>query len=202
MASLARRGKSEESSLHWLAFFIGGLQDEVNKMEQWKVIPIRELEGRYEVSSLGRIRRIARTAYYKDGRKRQLAERVLTPHPNPKGYMMINLAHKDHSFTYKLHRLVAVTFIDNPDNLPEVNHKDENKANNSVNNLEWCTHKYNSNYGTRIERSVKNHPSQIGRKLSEETKRKISIANKGHKHTEEWKVNHSRILKEKYAKLT
>ena len=52
----------------------------------------------------------------------------------------------------KVHRLVAETFIPNPDNLPEVNHKDENKQNPSVSNLEWCTSKYNSNYGIRKER--------------------------------------------------
>ena len=54
-----------------------------------------------------------------------------------------------------IHRLVALTFIDNPDNLPCVNHKDENKENNVVSNLEWCSRSYNINYGTRNERASK-----------------------------------------------
>lgn len=53
-----------------------------------------------------------------------------------------------------LHRLVAMTFIKNDNMLPEVNHKDENKLNNNVDNLEWCSHKYNSNYGTRVSRII------------------------------------------------
>lgn len=55
---------------------------------------------------------------------------------------------------YLIHRLVAETFLPNADNLPCVNHKDENKSNNCVDNLEWCTHRYNNVYGTRVQRMV------------------------------------------------
>lgn len=168
-------------------------------MEEWKVIPIEALDGRYEVSSLGRIRRTARVAYYSDGRKRQLQEKILAPHRHPKGYIIINLKQKDRSHTYKLHRLVAITFIPNPNDYPEVNHKDENKANNCVENLEWCTHQYNSVYGTRIERLIKNRSSQVGRKLSEETKRKISIARTGKKFSEEWKADRRKKMRDKQS---
>lgn len=56
--------------------------------------------------------------------------------------------------SYYIHRLVAETFISNPDNLPFVNHKDENKQNNCVDNLEWCTQKYNINYGTSLKKRI------------------------------------------------
>ena len=65
---------------------------------------------------------------------------------------------------WRIHRLVAETFIPNPDNLPEVNHKDENKLNNEASNLEWCTHKYNSNYGSRPRRIGEFHSKRKRRK--------------------------------------
>ena len=65
-----------------------------------------------------------------------------------KGYLRIDLDNK----TYKIHRLVAEHFIDNPDKLPQVNHKDEDKSNNSYLNLEWCNNKYNANYGSRVKK--------------------------------------------------
>ena len=61
------------------------------------------------------------------------------------GYKFVILDKK----TCYVHRLVAEAFVDNPNNYPQINHKDENKANNSVENLEWCTEKYNMNYGSR-----------------------------------------------------
>ena len=72
-------------------------------------------------------------------------EKILKPRNNGDGYFSVILKGKKEY----IHRLVAEAFIPNPDNLPEVNHKDENKFNNYVNNLEWCVHKYNCNYGVR-----------------------------------------------------
>lgn len=68
------------------------------------------------------------------------------------GYLRIITKIKGKSVSLLIHRLVALAFIDNPYNLPCVNHKDENKCNNCVDNLEWCTHKYNANYGKRREK--------------------------------------------------
>lgn len=77
---------------------------------------------------------------------------VLNPSKFKNGYLCVSLYKNRKKKTFHVHRLVAEAFIPNPDNLPCVNHKDENKANNSVENLEWCTNKYNNSYGTRNER--------------------------------------------------
>ena len=112
------------------------------KDEVW--CPINGYEGLYEVSDQGRVKSL------KFGK-----ERILKPVRTPKGYLIINLYKNGEMKSYRIHRLVAKTFIPNPDNLPEVNHKDENKENNSVQNLEWCDSKYNNNYGTRTDRCSK-----------------------------------------------
>ena len=81
-----------------------------------------------------------------------------------------------------MHRLVANAFIPNPNNLPQINHKDENSKNNNVKNLEWCTQKYNNNYGTYKERARKrmleNNPFK-GKKHSEKSKEKMRLAKIG-----------------------
>ena len=87
-----------------------------------------------------------------------------------KGYCRVCLHSNGNIKAFFVHRLVAEAFIPNPDNLPQVNHKDENPNNNNVDNLEWCNAKYNINYGTGIERRSK---SRIGSKLSEKTISKI-----------------------------
>lgn len=82
-----------------------------------------------------------------------LSKKYLNPWLDSSGYLQVELRDDcGNRKIKKLHRLVAETFIPNPENLPEVNHKDENKQNPCMNNLEWCTSKYNSNYGTRKER--------------------------------------------------
>ncbi len=80
--------------------------------------------------------------------------RILKKNKTKKGYLTIMLYTNGNGKRCFIHRLVAEAFIPNPQNLPEVNHKDEDKTNNCVSNLEWCTRKYNVNYGTGIERMV------------------------------------------------
>ena len=98
-------------------------------------------EGLYQVSNLGRVKSLH------DGK-----EKIRKPCIDPSGYYYVILCKKGIKTKYSLHRLVALVFIPNPNNYPEVNHKDENKANNQVDNLEWCTRQYNANYGTARKR--------------------------------------------------
>ena len=113
--------------------------------EYWK--PVVGYEGLYMVSNWGRVKSMN---YNHSGK-----ERILKLIPNRYGYLYVNLYKNNIKKKYLVHRLVAEAFIDNPDNLPQVNHRDENKLNNNVDNLEWCTNEYNINYGTRNERCSK-----------------------------------------------
>ena len=123
-------------------------------MEEWR--DIRGYEGIYKISNLGRVKRLAyeiqNPSPRANGSMLKFKEHLLTPRRITHGYLSVALYKKGTRKDYKLHRLVAEAFIPNPENKPEINHKDENKANNEVINLEWCTHKYNSNYGTRPKR--------------------------------------------------
>ena len=118
-------------------------------MEIWKSIDNFEL---YEVSNLGRVRS------KKIKRSRSLTQpptinyKILKPHLEKRGYYTVIITNNYYILKVLVHRLVAKAFIDNPDNLPSVNHINENKLDNRVENLEWCTNEYNSNYGTRNER--------------------------------------------------
>ena len=100
--------------------------------------PIKGYEGLYEVSDKGRVRSM------KFGK-----ERILSPGKLQNGYLRVNFCKNGEKKNLLVHRLVAQAFIPNPDNMTEVNHKDEDKDNNSVQNLEWCDRKYNVNYGNR-----------------------------------------------------
>lgn len=117
--------------------------------EVWK--SILGYEGMYEISNLGRIRSLDRYVQY-PRYKCFVKGRIIKPCVCKNGYYEAHLHMNGKRKAYLLHRLVASAFIHNPDNLPEVNHKDENPSNNCADNLEWCTSKYNANYGTRNER--------------------------------------------------
>ena len=99
---------------------------------------IKEYEGLYQVSNLGRIKRLSNS--------KSLKEKILKPSARSNGYVRIVLYKNAIRKAHLVHRLVAEAFIPNPENLPCVNHIDENKLNNRVDNLEWCTAKYNAVY--------------------------------------------------------
>ena len=116
--------------------------------EIWK--DIQGYEGLYRVSNLGRVK-----SFHK------AKEHILSPGKDKDGYFQVQLYKNGINKMRKVHRLVAQAFISNPNNLPQINHKDENKQNNNVDNLEWCTNEYNHNYGTRNERAAKSCSKKI-----------------------------------------
>ena len=105
-------------------------------------------EGLYEVSNLGNVRSLDRYVNHWQGGKCLKRGKLLAFGHNKGGYNLVKLCDNGREQTHKVHRLVAQAFIPNPDNLPWVNHKDENPANNAADNLEWCTARYNALYGT------------------------------------------------------
>ena len=113
--------------------------------EIWK--DIEGYEGLYQISNMGRVKALKKGII----RKPRLG----------RGYLYLNLCKNGMKKTFKIHRLVAKAFIPNPQNLKCVNHKDENKLNNVVYNLEWCTFKYNTNYGTSLKRRAETQTRNI-----------------------------------------
>ena len=117
-------------------------------------LPIEGYENLYEVSNLGRVRRLESVVNGKAGSKRKVPGKILKPRANKNGYLMIRLSKNSIYRPCYLHRLVSSAFIPNPDKKFQVNHLDEDKTNNTVENLEWCTAKENVNYGTRNKRTA------------------------------------------------
>ena len=107
-------------------------------MEEWRVVP--GYEGLYEVSNIGNVRNVRRN-------------KLLRLQKTNNGYIRVVLSKNGIKTGFQVHRLIAQAFLPNPDNLPQINHKDEDKTNNNVTNLEWCDAKYNNNYGTRKDKA-------------------------------------------------
>lgn len=118
--------------------------------EEWKFIIIKkgdktyDFTNKYQVSNLGNVRSLN---YNNTGKIK-----IMNPHKRKDGYYEIGLSRNAKSRKFLIHRLVATMFLPNPENLLEVNHKDEDKTNNVVDNLEWCDRIYNVNYGTSSKR--------------------------------------------------
>jgi len=130
----------------------------MQESEIWKDIP--GYEGMYQVSDFGQVKSLQRIITEKSTLKaRPVRERILKQVASYKGYYFIHLSKNGAVKNVSVHRTIAKLFVPNPSSLPEVNHKDEIKANNYSGNLEWCSHLYNIRYGTGIVRKTK---SQTG----------------------------------------
>lgn len=123
-------------------------------VEEWKTIPC--FQGLYEASNLGRIRSIDRVVRRNGLTSKSLKGKILSPNTQKNGYKVVALSKQGKTQSFRVHRLVALAWLPNPDNLTEVNHLNENKADNSVANLSWVSHRENANYGTRIRRCISN----------------------------------------------
>lgn len=129
--------------------------------EIWKDIP--GYEGLYKASNLGRIKSLPKR---KNGRCAGfyiMRERILKPQQSGCGYLFVRLATMVNGKINKeyVHRVIATAFITNPNNLPQINHKDENRTNNHVDNLEWCDAKYNMNYNGKAYRTAECHRTKV-----------------------------------------
>jgi hypothetical protein len=122
-------------------------------MERWK--DIKGFEGLYQISDKGNVKRIEHKANSSWGGIRIYPEKLKVQGYDKDGYRTVMLYKGRYKKLCKVHRLVAEAFIENPDSLPQINHKDEDKQNNTVSNLEWCDCKYNNNYGTKNKRASK-----------------------------------------------
>lgn len=114
--------------------------------EIWK--DIKDFEGIYQISNIGRIKRLSNYIVRNNGRKQSWKEKILNPTKDSGGYYTIRSCTKNNikegkRITLRIHRLVAEAFICNPNGYNYVNHIDGNKLNNNVENLEWCTNEYN-----------------------------------------------------------
>lgn len=174
--------------------------------EKWK--DIKGFEGRYQISNAGRIRSLDAkvNTYYG---KRTSKGKVLSPYSNGHGYLMISLRQSGKRRVFYVHRLVAEYFIENPNKLPNVNHKDFNRGNNSVKNLEWITIKDNVRYSMERMRHPKRvfKPSNTGEKyiITKRGRYRLNIrklhVDKTFKTLEEAKTFKEKIMEERGDKL-
>lgn len=141
-------------------------------MIEWKDVP--GYEGFYKVSNTGLVKSLERSVNLRETNnhaENRLKERIRHFSTGRRGYKQVVLSRDGKTKAFLVHRLVAVVFIPNPENLPVINHKDGDPSNNNVENLEWCTYKYNNEYDNRIDRcreKIRNTLKRRYQKKSEE----------------------------------
>lgn len=147
-------------------------------IEVWK--DIKNYENLYQISNLGNIKNI---------KKNKLIKPFISKSTK---YLQIDLCKYGIKKRYSIHSLVCNAFISNPNNYKYINHKDENKLNNNANNLEWCTQKYNCNYGSRNQKigeksRQRKHTKEAKEKISNALSKTILQYGKDNNFVKEWK---------------
>lgn len=133
--------------------------------EIWK--DIKEYEGLYQISNLGNVKSLDHMR--KNGTNEYMQKGKILKPQKSNNYLFVKLSKEGKTKQFFVHRLVASFFLPNELNYKEINHKDENPQNNKYNNLEWCSHKYNINYGTGNSRRSKSEKhTRLQKKLKEE----------------------------------
>ncbi len=130
--------------------------------EEWR--PVKGFEKAYEVSNQGKVRSVRRSIIQLRGSKRTwqtVPEKILRQDTDKDGYKKVSLAYYKKRQRSFVHRLVAEAFLQNPDNKPQVNHKDSCRSNNSVENLEWCTASENTRHGYQYGNAIPVHPKRV-----------------------------------------
>lgn len=145
--------------------------------EIWK--DIKELDGCYQISNLGRVKSVEREVKCAYGAKRVIKERVLKQTKNRYGYYEVRPQVEGRKYLLRIHRLVATYFVDNPDNKPHVNHKDCDKLNNYPENLEWVTNAENVKHAVKNGLNVKGEDSHFARLTKNDVLQIRSILSQG-----------------------
>lgn len=151
-------------------------------MEEWK--DVVGYEGLYKISNQGRVMSLERYVRHSKHFLRINKQRIVKLNPDREGYLMVGLHRDGECRNYKVHRLVMIAFVGLDDIRKEVNHLDENKKNNNLNNLSWATRIENENWGTKRERCVKNTDYKI---ISQKNSKEVKQMDVNRKHIRTWK---------------
>ena len=127
--------------------------------EIWK--DIQGYEGLYQISNMGRVKSLERTIIQSNGYERLCKEKIKSITKKENGYLQVELFKNKTRKHFYIHRLVAQAFLNNVNNLSCINHKDENKVNNCVENLEYCSYEYNNNYGNHIKKCSESRSKKV-----------------------------------------
>ena len=130
-------------------------------MEEWR--DIKGFEGYYQISNMGRVKSVERTVWDSRGYYKTISEKILKPYAGGDGYLQLNLSKDGKVEKPLVHRLVATAFLENSEGYKEINHKDENKQNNCVDNLEWCSRSYNNRYNDKAKKAGKKTAEKLSK---------------------------------------